>query len=142
MLSRNVRDFDLLQQLDPSGKSCSIEYLLAKHRAARAKMRSPQTDKLSGRAEAAWVLLNANMGDIWVPLRMTLFTVLSAMRPDKENKELDRQRIKDETNLPWAKFRSAGIDLRRLGQSPRPIPAMLEIPGTNCPEDRRNGLEL
>jgi len=39
-------------------------------------------------------------------------------------------------------FRSAGIDLRRLGQSPRPIPAMLEIPGTNCPEDRRNGLEL
>ena len=26
-------------------------------------------------------------------------------------------------------FRSAGIDLLRLGQSPRPIPAMLEIPG-------------
>jgi len=88
MLSRNVREFDLLQQLDPSGKSCSIEYLLAKHRAARAKMRSPQSDKLSGRAEAAWVLLNANMGDIWVPLRMTLFTVLSAMRPDKEKRSL------------------------------------------------------
>ena len=51
-------------------------------------MRSPQTDKLSGRAEAAWVLLNANMGDIWVPLRMTLFTVLSAMRPDKERRSL------------------------------------------------------
>jgi hypothetical protein len=90
MLSRNVRDFDLLQQLDPSGKSCSIEYLLAKHRAARAKMRSPQSDKLSGRAEAAWVLLNANMGDIWVLLKDDIIYRLECNATGQRKKELDR----------------------------------------------------